>query len=158
MLSSTRYQRREFLALAGGTAIAPLAVRRIRAHATSADDTRELTRLESVWNEAHVRGDVPALEGLCADDLVVTVPGMPVMSKDDILGFWRSGRAKITRHDTSEIRVKVYGDAAIVIGRLRRTRDFNGRVTDDDWRFTKTYTRRDNRWRVIAYHASPVAP
>jgi ketosteroid isomerase-like protein len=123
----------------------------------SAEDSRELTRLEGVWNEAHVRGDVSTLEGLCADDLVVTVPEMPVMTKADILGFWRSGRAKITRYDTSEIRVQVYSDSAVVIGRLRRTRDFNGRVLDDDWRFTKTYVRRDNRWRVVAYHASTTA-
>jgi enterochelin esterase family protein len=34
----------------------------------------ELTRLETVWNDAHLRGDAEALAGLCADDLVVTVP------------------------------------------------------------------------------------
>jgi ketosteroid isomerase-like protein len=124
----------------------------------SAEDTRELTRLEGVWNEAHVRGDSSALDSLCADDLIVTVPEMPVMTKTDILGFWRSGRAMITRYDTSEIRFQVHGDSAVVIGRLRRTRDFNGRALDDDWRFTKMYVRRDNRWRVVAYHASTTAP
>jgi len=124
---------------------------------TSADDTREINRLEEVWNGAHVHGDVPALDKLCADDLVVTVPEMPVMAKADILGFWRSGRAKVTRYDTSDTRVQIYNDTAVVSGRLQRTRDFNGQVVDDDWRFTKTYVRREKRWLVVAYHASVAA-
>jgi len=125
--------------------------------ATSLEDSREITRLEQLWNAAHVQGDVPALDKLCADDLVVTVPEMPVMAKAEILGFWRSGRAKITRYDTSDARVHIYNDTAVVSGRLQRTRDFNGRVVDDDWRFTKTYVRRDKRWVVVAYHASVAA-
>jgi hypothetical protein len=43
----------------------------------STEDTREPTRLEGVWNEAHVHGDVPTLDGLCADDPIVTVSEMP---------------------------------------------------------------------------------
>lgn len=120
----------------------------------SDQDTREVSRLERVWNEAHLRGDVSALDKLCADELIVTVPEMPVMTKADVLGFWRSGRARITRYETSDTRVRLYGDAAVVTGRLQRTRDFNGRVVEDDWRFTKTYVRRDARWQVVAYHAS----
>jgi len=145
----------------------PLAVVRLAVAATLSltpfqavphtDDTRELTRLEQVWNDAHLRGDVAALDRLLADGLVVTVPEMPVMTKADILGFWRSGRAKITRYETTETRVQVHSDTALVIGRLRRTRDFNGTVVDDDWRFTKTYVRRPGAWVVVAYHASTAA-
>jgi hypothetical protein len=94
---------------------------------------------------------------LCADDLLVSVPEMPVMSKADILGVFGSGRARITRYQISGLHVKVHRETAVAIGRLQRTRDFNGRVLDDDWRFTKTYARRDGRWRVVAYHASAAA-
>jgi hypothetical protein len=57
-------------------------------------DTRELERLENVWNEAHERGDADALEGLWSEDLEVDVPRMPVMNKADVLNFARSGRMK----------------------------------------------------------------
>ena len=119
-----------------------------------ASNEAELIRLETVWNQAHLTGNVAALDELCADALVVTVPGMPAMGKADILGFWKSGRAKITRYETSELHVQPLGDTAVVNGRLRRTRDFNGKVVDDDWRFTKTFVKKGNRWQVIAYHAS----
>jgi len=121
-------------------------------------DSAELLRLESVWNNAHLRGDTVALSNLWAEDLVVTVPEMPVMTKADLLQFWRSGRSIITKYETSELRVRVYGDAAVVTGRLRRERNFNGRLLPDDWRFTKVYVRRGNRWQVVAYQASVTAP
>ena len=46
------------------------------------------------------------------DDLEVAVPKMPVMKKADVLEFARSGRMKFSRYETSDVRVRVYGDAA----------------------------------------------
>lgn len=120
-------------------------------------EAKEILRLEAVWNDAHLRGDVPALDALCTAELVVTVPGMKPMSKADILGFWQSGRAKITRYDTSDVRVVVNGNHAVATGRLARTRDFNGLVMNDRWLFTKMYSKTGGRWVVVAYRASDAA-
>ena len=120
-------------------------------------EVKELTRLESVWNEAHEKGEASALERLWADDLEVTVPRMPVMSKSEVLGFARSGRMKFQRYQTSDLKVRVYGDAAVVSGRLQRTRTLGDKTVNDDWRFTKLYVRREGRWQVVAYHASEAA-
>ncbi len=114
----------------------------------------ELSRLEGVWNEAHLRGDADALERLWADDLVVMVPEMRVMTKPGLIAFVRSGRMKFDRYETSDIRVTVYEDAAVVSGRMQRTRTVNGQTVSDDWRFTKMYVRRAGRWQVVAFHAS----
>lgn len=120
-------------------------------------DHRELERLETVWNEAHEHGDAAALEPLWADDLEVAVPKMPVMTKTQVLSFARSGRMKFLRYATSDIRIRVYGDAAIVTGRLQRTRVLNGQEVSDDWRFTKTYVRQNRQWHVAAFHACEAA-
>jgi len=117
-------------------------------------DAQEIRRLEAAWNQAHLRGDVQALDAICATELSVIVPGMSPMSKADILGFWKSGRAKITRYETTDVRVVVRGRTAVVTGRLARTRDFNGTVMSDRWQFTKTYANDDDRWVLVAYHAS----
>ena len=120
-------------------------------------DVRELERLETVWNEAHERGNADALEALWADDMEVAVPKMPVLSKADALKFARSGRMKFLSYRTSDIKVRVYDNAAVVTGRLRRTRTLNGQEISDDWRFTKTYVRQAQKWRVVAFHASEAA-
>jgi|SRR5215472_10184206 len=118
---------------------------------------QELMRLETVWNEAHQNGDADSLDKLWADELEVTVPKMPVMSKSDVLGFARSGRMKLQRYQTSDVKVRVYGDAAVVSGRLQRTRTLNGKTLDDDWRFIKVYVKREGRWLVVVFQASDAA-
>jgi len=126
-------------------------------HSTRDADIRELERLETVWNEAHQRGDADALEALWADDLEVVVPRMALMTKTTALNFARSGRMKFLRYQTSETRVRVYENAAIVTGRLQRTRSMNGQEISDDWRFTKVYVRESHKWRVVSFHASEAA-
>jgi hypothetical protein len=91
-------------------------------------DSRELERLENVWNEAHEHGDAATLESLWADDLEVAVPKMPVMTKTQVLSFALSGRMKFLHY-------------AVVTGRLQRKWLLNEQKMVDDWRFTKTYVR-----------------
>lgn len=121
---------------------------------TTQADVHELERLETVWNEAHEHGDADALEKLWADDMEVAVPKMPVLTKADALKFARSGRMKFLTYRTSDIRVRVYDNAAVVTGRLQRTRSMNGQEISDDWRFTKTYVRQAGQWCVVSFHAS----
>ena len=127
---------------------------RSSAQTTHDGDVHELERLETVWNEAHEHGDATALEKLWADDMEVAVPKMPVMTKADALKFARSGRMKFLSYRTSDIRVRVYENAAVVTGRLQRTRSMNGQEISDDWRFTKMYVREAGQWRVVSFHAS----
>ena len=118
----------------------------------------ELTRLEQVWNDAHLRGDADALDRLSADDLLVIVPGMPPMTRADAIGVLRSGRMSFDRYETSDLRIRVYDEAAIVTGRLQRRRTVGGRSQDDDWLFTKMYVRRAGAWTVVGFHASINTP
>jgi len=125
---------------------------------SSAEDRDELLRLEQAWNQAHLRGDAEALEELWAEEFVATVPGMPVMRRREAIGIWRTGRMSFRRYDTSEVEVRVFGDAAVVTGRVVRAREIGGQAANEDWRFTKMYVRRAGRWQVVAWHASPGAP
>jgi ketosteroid isomerase-like protein len=119
---------------------------------------QEFIRLEESWNVAHRSGDAEALDRLWADDLEVDVPKMPPMSKSEALAFARTGRMRFERYETSQIKVRTYGDAAVVTGRLQRTRTVAGKQTTDDWRFTKVYARENRTWRVVSFHASDSPP
>jgi hypothetical protein len=121
-------------------------------------DQKALEHLEAQWNAAHIRGDPAVLERIFADDLVVVVPGMRVMTKAESLGMFTSGRMKFDRYETSETKFRIYDETAIVTGRLRRTRVIAGATADDDWRFTKVYLYRAGRWQVVSFHASHTNP
>lgn len=122
-----------------------------------APEVIELTKLEQAWNDAHVKGDADALDKLWADELVVTVPHMAVMDKAAAIGFWKTGKVKFDTYRTSGVHTKVFGDAAVVTGRLVRTRDKDGKKIEEDWQFTKVYVRRAGKWQVVAWHASESA-
>ena len=147
-----------FLALALLTT--PPALLAAEAETKSAPDAAtqgELQRLETTWNNAHVAGDAAALDALWADELVVTVPKMPVFNKTQSLAIWRSGKMKFKKYETSDLAIRTFGETAIVTGALVRERNFMDKDIHEDWRFTKVYVRRDGKWRVVAWHASDAA-
>ena len=82
---------------------------------------------------------------------------MQPMSKAQSLAFAKSGRMHFQRYATSDIQVRIYGDAAVVTGRLQRTRTINDRQLVDDWRFVKVYARQAGTWRVVLFQASEAA-
>ncbi len=125
---------------------------------TNSADQVELQRLEKVWNDAHLRGDTAALDDLWADELVVTVPKMQLMNKSQSLAIWRTGRMKFQRYETSDTAFRIYGEAAVVTGRLIRERTFGDKKIQEDWRFTKVYVHRQGKWRVVSWQASESAP
>jgi SnoaL-like domain len=87
----------------------------------------------------------------------VAVPKMPVMMKSDALKFARSERMKFLAYRTSDIHIRVYDNAAVVTGRLQRTRSMHGQEIFDDCRCTKAYIRDSQYWRVVSFHASEAA-
>jgi ketosteroid isomerase-like protein len=123
----------------------------------ASENEQTFQKLETQWNEAHVRGDAESLGRLWAEELVVTVQEMPVMNREQSLKIVSSGRVKFKRYETSDVKVNVLGDAAVVTGRVKRVREKQGGDVEDDWRFTKVYVRREGHWQVVAWHGSQSA-
>jgi len=124
------------------------------AAAAQPDTDQEFMRLEKTWNQAHLNNDAAALETLWADDLTVMVPGMAAMGKADALSFVKTGRMKFSRYETTDLKVRGYGDMAIVSGNLFRSRTLRGTLREDRWQFMKVYARRSGNWVVVAFTAT----
>jgi len=114
----------------------------------------ELLRLERGWNDAHLRGDAPAIGELSADELILTVPGGPPMTKAEAFSRMAARNVKFDRYESSDLKVSVFDSSAVVTGRLRRAGMADGRPFTNDWQFTKTYVRRQGKWLLAAFHAS----
>lgn len=112
------------------------------------------TKLEEIWNRAHLESDTVALDALWADDITIVVPGMKPLSKSDALKVWKEIPVKFTRYESAIVSSTVEGTLAVVSGRISRARSFGERSAADAWYFTKVYRLSDSHWRVIAFHAS----
>ncbi len=114
------------------------------------DTEKELIAIEDEWRTARIKGDVAFLERLYAPELRFTGANGAVIDRaTDIAGF-ASGAIKPESIERSDMRISIYGDAAVVIGRDDLKGSYNGVVGGGAVRFTHVYVRREARWQLVA--------
>jgi ketosteroid isomerase-like protein len=107
------------------------------------------------WLAADERHDRAALNRIIADDFLGTAPMGNTVSKRDIIP--REG-TEAEAHGLSingqDIKVRVFGDTAIVTGRgVPKTPE---RAERGELRFTVVFVKRAESWQMVAAHLSPV--
>ncbi len=81
-----------------------------------------------------------------------------MFNKTEDIADTLSNADTVTSPELSDMKVRVYGDTAVVTGRLHRVgKDKNGSF-DRNYMFTDIFIRRDGRWQIIATQATFVAP
>jgi ketosteroid isomerase-like protein len=125
--------------------------------ATPAALAAELTRVEDAFNHAIISNDVARISACIADDWVLVTPEVGIVPRARILHVIESGALS---HDTMTkdvIRVRVYGDIAVVTARGRNTGRFKGQpIAADEW-VTDVYRKVDAGWVCVLTHLTPVA-
>jgi len=81
-----------------------------------------------------------------ADDLEVAVPHMAVMTKPEASASRRSGRMSSCGTQPPTCTFRVYGDAAVVSGRLQRTRSMNGKELFRRLAIQQGHIRQGQQW------------
>jgi ketosteroid isomerase-like protein len=111
---------------------------------------REIKNLEEARNEAVLRGDFTALDRMTSDDYTfITLKG-ELRTKSDILKGFASGSFHYEARQISDLKVRVYGDTAIVTGRAVQKGMENGKDYSGDYRFTRIYVKQEGRWLTVA--------
>jgi hypothetical protein len=109
---------------------------------------QELIQLERNWCSATVKNDVAAVSAILSDDYTDVALTGTVANKAQTLADVKTDKATVCEIDM--IQVRVYGDAAVVVGRVtQKSATFNGQ-----YRYTDTYIRRDGRWICVASQAT----
>lgn len=95
--------------------------------------------------------DTALLDRLLAENLVI----VDVMSggetgKTELLEALGAGRLKFDKIETADSRTRVYGDAAIVIGRTEMKLSFDARPIAVKSRYTHVYAKLDDRWKMAS--------
>ncbi len=79
-------------------------------------------------------------------------------TKAQRLAALRSGRFRFEKHRLEECDVRLFGQTAVVLGRVEVTSSEDGKTVSGPVRFTGVYVKRDGRWQNVAAHASAIAP
>jgi len=119
---------------------------------------QELIKLENEWRDALVKHDWAFLDQILADDCIWTDPDGNVWTKAQFLASLKSGEDVLTAAVADEIRVRVYGDAAVVTGRTTVKEQYKGKDISGQYQWTDMWVKDyAGRWQCVASHSSRIA-
>jgi ketosteroid isomerase-like protein len=114
----------------------------------------EIRKLDRERIQAQVNADAAALDRIYADDFIGVGPSGTVRMKKDVLSDFTSGSLKFQSITTDEVRIRVYGNAAVETGlSTMKGRDAD-KVVPEENRFTRVWIKQGGRWRLVANHYS----
>ena len=120
-------------------------------------ETAEFNALEQRFTHAMISNDVGQIRACITDDWALVTPEVGVVAGARVLQAIEAGQLS---HDTMTkdiVRVRVYGEVALVTARGRNTGQFRGApLSADEW-VTDVYRRVDGQWRCVLTHLTPVA-
>ncbi|HVE72863.1 MAG TPA: nuclear transport factor 2 family protein [Thermoanaerobaculia bacterium] len=121
-----------------------------------ADAVEDIARLNHELSVATWTGDAVWFEENLADDYVLITPNGEKQTKRDVVrGLVRPG-LKMEPYDTSEAQVRIYGETAIVTGRMQQSFSIGRTRYKNDLRYTHVYVKRRGRWVMASAHTSVV--
>ena len=116
--------------------------------ATSAEN--EIRKLEEARNQAILHGDVGALDRMTSDDYTFITLRGEMRTKAEILKGFASGSFHYESREISDLKVRVYGDTAIVTGRSVQKGMENGKDYSGGYWFTRVYVKQNGHWLTVA--------
>lgn len=126
--------------------------------ADEAPASKELTELLNYFLDGASRDDVKAHERFWSDDLIYTSSAGERTNKREILDSVRAGTEAPNEppvtYAAEDVRIRQYGDTAIVAFRLVGTTGEGAEATKAYYLNTGTFLRRDSEWRAIAWQAT----
>ena len=126
-----------------------------RADVSSVEDT--LIKLEHDWGNALLKADVAAWNRCLGNDWVLTYSDGTLVTKPMALADLKEGALRIESFRLDDVKVRVYGNAAVVTGQITEKSKFRDKDTSGVRRFTDVFVKRDGRWQAVASHESDVA-
>jgi uncharacterized protein (TIGR02246 family) len=126
--------------------------------AAGAADEKAVMKVENDMLAALLKRDGATFGKYFADDAVLTTPDGNVQTKVQLLADVKSGELVLESSTISDMKVRVYGDAAVATytttdkGKYK-TQDISGR-----YRWTDTFVRRAGDWKLVAGHGTPIQP
>ena len=119
----------------------------------------QVEQTAKAWMEAAGRRDRSALEQFLADEFTMVTNRGSLIDK----GQWLENMLERVGRDFTppaflDVRVQVYGEAAVMTSRSILQATFDGKDWSGELYLTDVWLRRDGRWQLVRRHASNLVP
>jgi hypothetical protein len=136
----------------------------LTAFSQTAPDAPELTKLLNEFLAGAGRNDAAVHDRFWAEDLIYTRSSGARTNKPDLMRGVRSASAPkatdpVTVYSAEDVKIQQYGSTAVVAFKLvGTTSKSDGTKTVSNHLNTGTFVKRNDKWQVVAWQATAVAP
>lgn len=117
----------------------------------------DLAALEKDWAQAFIKNDAEVIGRYMADDWTVISPDGNVIDKATFLGLIKSGVLTHEQMEFGEVKVRVYGDTAVVTSRATSTGRFRGERFSEVELSTDVLVKQKGQWKSVVTHLTRIA-
>jgi uncharacterized protein DUF4440 len=126
-----------------------------RAQSGSGRDETALRAIEQGLARAYVKGDRAFVERVLDSEWTVIDAGGRVLDKAQVLReTFESTERRVESARIDRVRVRIYGDSAIVTGRSWARGSYRGQKMEATFLFTDLFVRRNRQWKVVSSQAT----
>jgi len=118
---------------------------------------QELIRLEREAVQALIKRDISVLESFTAEDYTGTSPDGMFYTRAQARDSVTSGDYALESAELDDMKVRVYGDTAVLTGRSTEKSRYKGQDVSGQYRFIDVFVKQGGRWRVVASQATRIA-
>jgi ketosteroid isomerase-like protein len=105
---------------------------------------------------AQINADAVALRRVYADDFLGIGPTGVARNKAEVIADFTTHALTYQSITTAEVRVRMYGNAAVQTGRSTMVGQDRGKAVPRENRFTRVWVMTDGRWQLVGNHYSPM--
>jgi len=125
--------------------------------AAAQNTEEELKKLEMDRAAAVVKSDTATLEKQTADDYTFVNSNGQMADKSQLLSAIKSGQSKLSVDDISDMKVRVYGNLAIITGKSNVKGTLNGKDATGQMMFTRVWMKKGGHWQTVALQQTRVS-
>ena len=118
----------------------------------------EIKKMETERAAAVVKGDWAKLEKETSDDYTLININGQMSTKAQMVEGFKSGQTKLTTDDVSDMSVRVYGDVAVITGKVDVKGTIGGKDVTGQAMFTRVYVKKAGHWQAVALQQTRVSP
>ena len=123
---------------------------RSAAAASSAADKATITKLEQEWPTAFVKKDTAKMLSLGTPDCTFITSSGELISLKNFVAEVKSGAYTVQSMHIDDLKVRVYGDSAVVFGLETEKSRYKGKDASGQYRFVDTWFKRNGQWLCAA--------
>jgi ketosteroid isomerase-like protein len=108
----------------------------------------------SIYEKALKNKDAPALDGILADNFILTTASGKILKKKDMLANLARQDTKYEAFETTGVELRILENTAIETGKVRTKGTRSGKLFSETTLYTDVWVREKNQWKLLAEHSS----